>query len=313
MKRRDFLRSMGAGLGVFALGQLSNGRPRKAAAATNKGCRLVVFGSDSLGIEYARTLRRPGVPALSSLERPICSLNGGSSVTQPGWATIWSGLPSYYNGAYSNKHYGAMPENVHIVGKIINDYADQDLSVVWITGKGNNIRGNLVDSPHYAVYDAVVNQGHPGVYYGDEGRKNHEVYRLAVPALKEAVRQRNFIAFVHFHDPDATGHRSRDYATYMQAARRVDRYIWALMQLLSDDTDVIYCSDHGFGFKELGDVKNSHAFNPWGMFATNFSILDVHCTEQASIGRLIYKRAGGDPHHCWSGDLEYSMYGIDLV
>jgi hypothetical protein len=38
--------------------------------------------------------------------------------------------------------YGAMPANGHIVGKIIEDYADQDLYLVWITGKGKNIRGN---------------------------------------------------------------------------------------------------------------------------------------------------------------------------
>ncbi|NIO06072.1 MAG: hypothetical protein GTN74_16175 [Proteobacteria bacterium] len=171
MKRRDFLNAIGTGLGVLTLGQLSESHPKRATAVVTTGCRIVVFGADGLGIEAAQELRIQGAPALSSLRPPICSLNGGFSATQPGWATIWSGLPSYYNNAYSNRAYGVMPENTHILSKIIRAYADQDLYLVWITGKGKNILGNVEDSPQYPVYDAIVNQGHAGVYYGAEERE----------------------------------------------------------------------------------------------------------------------------------------------
>ncbi|NIO06073.1 MAG: hypothetical protein GTN74_16180 [Proteobacteria bacterium] len=113
------------------------------------------------------------------------------------------------------------------------------------------------------------------MYTTELKRENYEVYNLAVSGLQDAVAHDNFIAFVHFHDPDDTGHHLQDHAEYMEAALRVDRYIWGLMKSLTPGTDVTYCSDHGFSFKELGDAENSHRFCPWGTLATNFPVLNV--------------------------------------
>jgi hypothetical protein len=311
MKRRDFLKTIGFGLGFLATRQVFFA-PQAARAEEAEGCKIVVFGSDSLQIDYAQTLRDQGAPALSSLNQPICSLNGGLSATQPGWATIWSGTPSFLNRTWSNSRFGSMPTNVHIIEKIIDMYIRPKLYVAWITGKGPEIAGNTKDSPHYAVYESVVKTNHPGVYHGDIHRPNSEVYSLALSALQEAASYENYICFVHFIDPDLTGHQSQDYTKYMEAAREVDEYIWDLMQLLPE-ADIIYCSDHGFNFMELGDVENGHSFSPRGMLATNFPTLDVQYTEQSSIGRLIYKLAGGNPHLCFTGESTYSMYGVDLI
>ncbi len=96
-------------------------------------------------------------------------------------------------------------------------------------------------------------------------------------------------------------------------------YIINLMQLVPQDVDIIYCSDHGFNFRSRGDLRENHIFSPRGMLATNFQTLGFDHVSQDSIGRLIYRRAGGNPDRTVffkgeTGDLvKYQMYGVDLV
>ncbi len=333
MDRRDFLKKSGIGAGSMMLsmmlGQSPGLRPEAGAEELNvdRQCRIVVFGSDGLRIDFAKVLRKAGAPALSALNPAICSLSGGFSVTQPGWAAIWSAMPANFNKAYGNDNYGSMPKNIHILERLMNEFRTNDFYAVWITGKGKNIKGNIPESPHYGVYDSIVNKGFPGVYHGDKERPNEEVFHLAGRALQEAAGHDNFAAFVHFHDPDTTGHKTQDYREYLKAAGRVDAYIDALMKQLPEDTDIIYCSDHGFNFKTLGDVESSHGFSPWGMVATNADtlvadenqfgfggrIIQAASVCQHSVGRLIYKLSGGNPHRCALWGKAYSMYGVDLI
>ncbi len=333
MDRRDFLKKAGIGAGSMMLsmmmGQSPGLKPEAGAEELDNGrqCRIVVFGSDGLRIDFAKVLRKAGAPALSVLNPPICSLSGGFSVTQPGWAAIWSAMPANFNKAFGNDNYGSMPKNMHILERLMNEFREKDLFAVWITGKGKNIKGNIPESPHYGVYDKIVKKGFPGIYHGDKERSNEEVFHLAGPALQEAALHQNFVCFVHFHDPDATGHMTQDYREYLKAAGRVDAYIDALMQQLPEDTDIIYCSDHGFNFRTLGDVENSHGFSPWGMVATNADtlvadenqfgfggrIVQAASVCQHSVGRLIYKLSGGNPHRCLLWGRAYSMYGVDLI
>lgn len=332
MNRRTFLKGIsGLALGIgivdntIKLSDKIPGLTTKSAYAASGGCRIVVFGSDSLRIDYAETLVEQGAPGISRLNFPICSLSGGMSVTQSGWASIWSGMPSYWNNAYANYVYGKMPRRMHIIKKLAKIYENEDLYITWVTGKGHNIKGNKSDSPHHQVYKLLVKDGHMGDYYGDEGRENSEVFDLAGQSLSEAIKHQHFIAFVHFGDPDHTGHKTHSYSAYMEKAYEVDGYISQLMDLLSSDTDVIYCSDHGFDFKENGDIKCGHKFSPQGMLATNFATFQYSVVDQMSIGRLVYTLAGGDPDFVSFTSLggvgmrpagkvqKGRMYGINLI
>lgn len=311
MKRRDFFKIAGAGLGAIALGRFAC---PKIANANTTGCKIVVFGSDSLRIDYAQDLRNSGAPALSSLNPPICSISGGVSVTQPGWATVWCGAPSYYSRVWTNMKYDSMPINAHAIEKIANLYTQNNLYVGWLTGKGWLIDGRNLNAPHYPVRNMIQN-GQAGKYYGDQFRPDSEVFNKGVEILQEAIQYENYICFIHFQNPDATGHQQRSYTAYMDAALQVDTYISQLMQIVLD-ANIIYCSDHGFNFKELGDVETNHNFSPRGMLSTNFpTIPGVKNVEQSSIARLVYRLAGGDPDHCTAGNngAKYSMYGINLI
>ncbi len=273
-----------------------------------------MFGADGLRIEVAQMLHSMRSPALGALNPPLNALSGGGfSVTQPGWASIWSGMPSYLNNCWSNETFGAMPENGHIFGKLIAEFKDHDFYPVWISGKGPYVRGNIPESPHYQVYEQIVLNGHSGLYQSDLWMGNDKVYQIASQSLQEAVRHHNFACFILFGNPDGTGHKG-SYSNYVDASYEVNMYISKLMNILPPDTDIVYCSDHGFNFVEIGEVETGHHFAPNGMLATNFPTragTNVQVTRE-TIGRLIYKKAGGNPDNCVSGAISYAMYGVDL-
>ncbi|MHC4474142.1 MAG: alkaline phosphatase family protein [Planctomycetota bacterium] len=340
--RRDFIKAAVAGAATLGVSCALPGIPRMVRTASAAqpgdftGCRLVVFGSDSLGVDYARTLSNEGAPALGylgSINPIICSLNNGLSCTQPGWATIWTGMPSYYTRVYANPHYEELPKQMHIMRKIYAGYKDQDLFLVWVTGKGHQLIGKkrklykntpderVVKGPHFQVKELINGRPstQPGVYHGDVERENLEVYQLAYDALLQAISHYNFCCFVQFQDPDRTGHLTNDYYAYMEAALEVDNYIFDLMGLLPADTNIVYCSDHGFDFMDRGDTNLGHRYSPSGMLATNFPTASHQEVDMCSVGRLIYRVAGGDPEytkyiHPDTGIAQaHRMYGIDLL
>jgi hypothetical protein len=325
--RRTFLKIMGvSALSIGAHGlPISSKLVRTAHADQQPGsferCRIVVFGSDSLKFEYAKILRAGGAPALNALNPPICSTSGGLSCTQPGWASIWSALPSEKIRCWANGRYEAMPAGFHIVDKLAQPEAyGEDLYIIWITGKGGNIRGLEVDSPHHAVYELINGGKNPGTYLADEQRTDLEVKNAALEAIEELKYRNpeNFICFIHFQNPDHKGHvvagEPGDFDQYMSKARTVDNKIYKIMQELPNNTDIIYCSDHGFDFISQGDPVNGHKFSPYGMVATNFPTFNKADVSQMAIGRLIYKRAGGNPDLTSkkNGNL-YRMFGEDLM
>ena len=321
MRRRDFLRSCVAALGAVMLG----GFARSAKSAfTPSNCKLVVFGSDALRHDTSVWMWQNGAPALSQLNKPICSLSGGSSWTQPGWASIWFGLPAFFSGAYCNgtDRYNmsngrpiclGAPKDLHLFARLMDMY--NDIYTVWVAGKDSyGVGGYKENLPHWQVYDRIVNQASLGEYHADDGEKSDDdVYQLAENALQEAVQHENYLAFIHFHNPDNKGHATEDYAEYVTSALYVDSLIAQLMSLLPDDTNIVYCSDHGFNFMSLGEVENSHVYAPKGMVGTNAPTNGLTHVCQNSVGRLIYRLGGGDPDEIVAPHGTYSLYGQDLV
>lgn len=312
MNRRTLLKSAlaaFAGLGVSKPAKLLAGQrhPKR------ESCKIVVFAADALRIDLAQEMHTAGAPGLSALNPPICALSGGGlSVTQPGWASIWTGMPSYYHKVMSNTQYSPMPRDYHIMKKMMNMFEGDDFYAGWVTGKGGPLKGNEPDSPHYQVYAAINFAGHQGVYHGDKERENAEVYHLAGRALEKAVQHEKFCCFIHFREPDHVGHVTQRYAPFVEQAVEVDQYIASLMTQLPPDTDIIYCSDHGFNFEELGEVPDSHQYAPRGMVATNFATHPYDNVTRETVGRWIYTCAGGNPGHCLSMNKPYAMYGVDF-
>lgn len=311
MDRRNAMKTLGLGFVAYRLSLREGGAQ---PSDQQRRCRIAVFGVDALRHDVSLKMWREGAPALSVLHRPICALSGGGqSVTQPGWIDIWSGLPAAYHGFVKNGARNAMPDGIHIMGKLMDEFAEKDFYAVWIVGKGVGLLdGEDPESPHHPVYKRIVLEGRPGIYVGDKSRSDWEVFERAQEALREAALHRNYCCFIHFHNPDVTGHREKHPAAFCRAALSVDRYISELMKVLPPDTHLVYCSDHGFNFKELGEVEDSHGFAPQGMAATSFDTNTYRNITRTTLGRWIYSISGGDPNHCLASGFPYAMYGVDV-
>lgn len=104
----------------------------------------------------------------------------------------------------------------------------------------------------------------------------------------------------------------------MESAWTVDEYISKLMEMFPTETNIIYCSDHGFDFMDRGDAQNGHRYSRRGMVATNFETREYKNVCQMSIGRLTHKLAGQDPTYAKYYNrnrktIVHNMYGTDLI
>jgi hypothetical protein len=353
ISRRTFFKIAGSAAVALTASPIIESRSGfvKPAYAAQPGsydsCRTIVFGSDSLRIDYAHTLKSSGAPALSRLNDPITATCGGATNTQAGWASIWTALPSYEIGVYDNGkddrngrddfvgdlNYRSVPNGTHIMHKIAHHYISQgkDPFIAWVTSKSGNLKSKGKNGPHKKVRKLIEGGEVSGYYDGKDGLSNQQAYDSGYSALTEALQCQDFAAFIHFGDPDDTGHETTKYSSYMDQAREVDNYISDLMDLLpassipgspsydtnaSDFVNVIYCSDHGFDFQDQGDLHNGHGHSPHGMLATNFPTLSTPYIDQMSIGRLIYKLAGGNPNCTFKNKnfgRSYRMSGMDLL
>lgn len=309
----------GLGLGSLTIGTGPAGKrasaspfsPMRGENATTK-CRIVVFGIDGLSYDAAMYLRRMGAPAISTLYPPMYALSGGgASQTEPGWADIWSGLPSLIHNTYANGMYGQMPDRAHLMVRLIDRYAGNDFFAGWLTGKP--VRGQEEGTPHYELYTRINEDGCPGFCENSTYRSDIKIYDIATGIIAEAATYDNFCLFIHFANPDKTGHATESWDSYLEAAWEVDTYVSYLMENLPDDTDIIYCSDHGFNFTERGKVENNHNYAPDGMFTCNFAHTRYNYITRQTIGRTIYRLGNEDPDFVVGGLGTYALYGIDII
>lgn len=334
--RRDFFKVAGvAALGIgSSMLPIAPGIVSPAQAAIPDQFRVVLFGYDGLRVDDAQALHdEGGGGGLSRLQRPICAECGGLSSTQPGWASIMSGLPSQRNRAWENNTFRKMPSGYHIVEKLAQLFEDQneDFYVLWVTGKSKYISGYRASrpipkrrtrTPHHSVYELIVEQGLPGEYHGDQARTDQEVYDIAELALTGIDQYENFFCFIHFANPDHGGHNAKKDGTitdkhgaYMNAARQVDQHVSDLIDLFPSDTIIIACSDHGFDFEHRGDATTGHQWSPNGMVTANYPIVaQTNRVSQMSIARELLRLAGGNPDHTYKANGKpYRMWGESFI
>jgi hypothetical protein len=317
MKRREFL---GSTMALAALAAVN--RPVHAA---DDG-PIVIFGYDGLAVDFALQLAAANPQgALNRMQSGIgCLTTDGFSMTQPGWCQIWHGLPAAFTGILYNEDAIATLSATHIVRRV---YILRALdSLVWITGKGRNISGfyDQTPGPHYDVYKIIAELGLPGAYFGDVGRENSEVTELAsihLPTLGP-----HGIAFVHYHDPDDTGHATESVDQYLASAASVDNDVAMLMDLCPTGTHFILCSDHGWNFKELGDLETNHVYAPHGFVAFSDAIttpptlfelrgntVSAPMFNQPTVAAKIYRHFGGDPRLIKVGNVTRSLYHTGTI
>ncbi len=296
--------------------------------------RVLAIGYDGLGCADASYLIDSGrATALNRIDQLYCNLSLGMSVTQAGWAATWTGVPALeiagnLYGAIGNRLYSRVGPSVHLLERIMLD--DPNIYVGWISGKGANVRGNTLASPHYGVYKELK-EGHAGVYHGDQLLTNQQVYDRAQSALV-AAGEGPMIVFALFRSPDSDGHETKSLAAYLDAAVEVDGFAEQLILTAKGQgpTAVAFLSDHAFGFTERSDGETNHTTQDKGMLGFDFptsgvghsaliangSSLFLPVVNQGTFPRLMARLFGYDPDFMslpGVPSFHYAMHGVSVA
>lgn len=183
-----------------------------------------------------------------------------AGVTKDQHATLLTGKDATVHGVWSNGVFGLIPQGLTIYETLRSKV--QGIKMAHLAGKCGNV------GPETFGNAARVVNVFAACRDGKEG--NFEPAELAARAAAliaewEAAGVKNWFVFVHFGEPDATGHRdgvnSEEYRTQL---RNDDKQLGVMLESVPPEAEVFVLSDHGFGTFEYPewtpslDGHNSH-------------------------------------------------------
>jgi arylsulfatase A-like enzyme len=238
------------------------------------------------------------LPNLASLVREgslqEIQVVGHATVTKPGHPEMLTGLAASVTGVFSNARYRPIPEGYTIFERLQQHLGGPEgIRTIMLASKGHNVGGHgpagSQSSPRQpapvsgrsgtgqatrraANADALSSEGEPFFLT----RKHLDVFdsadrgasRTGSLCLKylDRFKEPRFLAFFHFGDPDAAGHRyGMDSAEYRAAASACDGWLgkiveWLRREGLYDKTLIYVTTDHGFNPHSR---THSHAPDSW--------------------------------------------------
>jgi Ca2+-binding EF-hand superfamily protein len=222
---------------------------------------------------------------------------GHVTVTKPGHAEMLTGLSADQTGVYSNSKFQPIPEGYTIFERLQNQLGGKaQIWTIMVTGKlahvGNRGPEEAQKSLLQQKKKAQLNAGTQVPAGADETilnvkgepfyltknqldvcdiaqRSAPEVGQLSLKYLAE-YKEPRFFAFLHFSDPDHTGHRyGIDSKEYRDAAIACDDQLekiltWLKEERLYTQTLIYVTADHGFDEHGKG-----HSFAPHSWLVTN--------------------------------------------
>jgi len=256
----------------------------------------------------------------------------GATDTKAGWTQILTGYAPEKTGVYSNRKYQPIPigytiferveqalgpDNVEtraMIGKKGHVDADAPTKIPyekWLKretkqkkvdkakpGLGNLAGGQIVEENGQKY---VVTQGKP--YYNTKDHmdmfvnglsENEKVGEMALRNLEECKNKR-FLFFVHFAEPDHLGHRNGENSQeYSDALKSDDEWTGKIITKLREfgiyDKTLIYVVvDHGFN-----EGQSGHSYAPYVFISTNDNQVTRKAGAREDIAPTVLKRFGID-------------------
>ncbi|TET33364.1 MAG: hypothetical protein E3J72_16890 [Planctomycetota bacterium] len=204
--------------------------------------------------------------------------------TKCGHAIMNTGYGPDTTGVFSNRVFKPIPGGYTIYERAEKHFGKDNIVTIMLTGKANHVgsKGPGTEKTRKQLRGVDGTQGleHQGqpfhiskkgidVWDGDKARPATEVGPLAMKYLEEN-KDRKFLFFYHFSDPDHAGHaRGENSKKYNNAIIICDTWLGKIVAKLKeygiyDETAIFVNSDHGFDEGGYG-----HAQAPYVFLATN--------------------------------------------
>jgi len=231
----------------------------------------------------------------------------GATDTKAGWTQILTGYAPARTGVYSNRKYQPIPVGYTVFERVEKFFGPDNVETVAIIGKKGHVDA---DAPRRVPYEqwarrqarqANVDRARPGLgnlqggriveengqkfvetlgkpYYNTKSHmdkfvnglvENDKVGEMALREL-ERCKDKRFFFFIHFADPDHTGHKfGENSQEYTDAIKSDDAWTGRIIAKLKeagvyDRTLVYVVVDHGFN-----EGAKGHSYAPYVFLATN--------------------------------------------
>ncbi len=272
----------------------------------------------------------PNLMALSKEGNLVdIDVTDGATDTKAGWAQILTGYKAEITGVYKNGKFQAIPVGYSVFERLEQHFGPENIDTVAIIGKGDHIGNN---PPKIVAYESWlkrekkqqnIDKKNPGLgnlnggtLIEENGKKFVKIpakpwynassrmdlfenglnlnQKVGTRALEELEKRKDkrFFFFIHFSDPDHTGHKYGENSPEYTAGIKSDdewtgKIIAKVKELgLYDKTLIYIVTDHGFD-----EGKRGHAYAPYIFLGTNDPLVNRD-GDRMDIAPTILKRFG---------------------
>jgi len=269
----------------------------------------------------------------------------GTTDTKAGWSQILTGYYPTVTGVWSNGHYQPIPEGLSIAERLEKRFGDDNIVTVSVIGKKGHVDadppkkikvaepkkpakpkegakkpapkkkrkppGKIIEEDG-VKYRVVPGKPHYHLsqnsdFFQNGLSQNEKVGNLAIEML-EKHKDKPFFFFVHFADPDHSGHGHGENSKHYNDAIISDD-VWTgkildkIKELgLADNTVVYITADHGFD-----EGGKSHRMAPYVFLASSDKNINRNGLRQ-DVAPTILEKFGFD-----LAEIEPKLDGISLT
>ena len=256
----------------------------------------------------------------------------GATDTKAGWTQIWTGYDPERSGVYSNGRYQPIPPGYSVFERVEAHFGPGNVDTVAVIGKKGHVDNDPPKRVPYAQWEKreqkqkKIDQAKPGrgnLQGGKIVEANGEKYvetpgkpwylasqkmdlfenglvlteRVGTRALEELEKRkdRRFVLFVHFAEPDHSGHKHGENSQeYTDAIKEDDLWTGKIVARLKElglyeKTLVYVVQDHGFN-----EGQSGHGYAPYVLYATNDRQVTRKEGTRADLAPTVLKRLGID-------------------
>lgn len=270
-----------------------------------------------------------GVPADSPAYGPFQVIashvtNDGVPVTKPQHASLLSGYDCTQHGMLTNVSTARMPEGATIYERLMNafdpigsdgrrdGFVFRTLHAASKKFAGSSITfwAKRSKALQFTSGNGSEAEGKPGpLVYAIKG-----FARWRAEALERGLPDPGFFVFLHFKQPDVSGHIAGDGSRYYrEAIVTADKWLYQLRELLRsygwDDAAILVTTDHGFHGNHHTRNGGRDVFNTW-IAAHNVTLTTDHIPVRTAED---YCASHDDPQECLLEGPDEPMPPEDVV
>jgi hypothetical protein len=305
-----------------------------ALAVAKTPRNIILIGWDGTQREHLKEMIARGeVPNLMALAKEGAlvdiDITTGATDTKAGWTQILTGYTPEKTGVYSNRKYQPIPKGYTIFERLEKFFGSGNIATVAVIGKKGNVDADPQQEIPYERWRKQMQKkgkkirAKTKIIEGDGNKFVYELTHVLIPgkpffnakqrmdvfinglSLNERVgtlalacldvfKDKRFFFFIHFAEPDHSGHRHGENSQeYTDAIKSDDEWTGKIIAKLKElglyeDTLIYVTADHGFD-----EGKKSHRNAPHIFLATNDPEVKRN-GDRADIAPTILKRFGMD-------------------